>query len=246
MPAPTEVRPRERFAALAAVTLVQIVLGAALLSGLRVDTLRNNEHVSRLIEVTIPPQPATVVPVVHPRVIRRHEAAAPKAEPKPIGGAPGPHPSHATPAPASVVAFPHAVAAAGGGSGTGPAFGSGAGGGTGGLGYGGDHVSRVIYGAIIVLALVVALEAHPPAPGAGAVDRGLRERGSGGRVAMVFTVGTNGRVTSCSITRSSGVPELDALTCRLIQQRFRYRPSTDRFGRPIADEVEGEHDWVAH
>jgi protein TonB len=62
---------------------------------------------------------------------------------------------------------------------------------------------------------------------------------------MVFTVGTDGRVTSCTVTRSSGVPELDALTCRLIQQRFRYRPSTDRFGRPIPDEVEGEHDWVA-
>lgn len=234
MPAPTEVRPRERFAALAAVTLVQIVLGAALLSGLRVDTLRDNELVSRLIEVTIPPQPATVVPVVHPRVIRRHEAAAPKAEPKPIGGAPGPHPSHATPAPASVVAFPHAVAAAGGGSGTGPALGSGAGGGTGGEGYGGDDDGGT---DLVQIAGEIRASDYP---------RDLRERGIGGRVAMVFTVGTNGRVTSCSITRSSGVPELDALTCRLIQQRFRYRPSTDRFGRPIADEVEGEHDWVAH
>jgi protein TonB len=53
-------------------------------------------------------------------------------------------------------------------------------------------------------------------------------------------------VTSCTVTRSSGVAELDALTCRLIRERFRYRPSTDRYGRPIADEVEGEHDWVAH
>ena len=75
--------------------------------------------------------------------------------------------------------------------------------------------------------------------------RDLRERGIGGRVGMVFTVGANGRVTSCRITRSSGIPELDALTCRLIQQRFRYRPSTDRYGRPIPDEVEGEHDWIA-
>jgi protein TonB len=41
------------------------------------------------------------------------------------------------------------------------------------------------------------------------------------------------------------VPELDALTCRLVQQRFVYRPSTDRYGRPIEDEVDGEHDWVA-
>ena len=62
---------------------------------------------------------------------------------------------------------------------------------------------------------------------------------------MVFTVGTSGRVASCTVTRSSGVPELDALTCRLIVRRFRYRPSTDRHGRPMPEEVEGEHDWVA-
>jgi protein TonB len=43
-----------------------------------------------------------------------------------------------------------------------------------------------------------------------------------------------------------GVPELDALTCRLIMQRFRYRPSTDRYGRPIPDTVDGEHEWIPH
>ena len=233
MPAPTEVKLRERFAALAAVALVQLVLGAALLSGLRVDTLRDNELVSRLIEVTIAPPPAPVVPVVHPRVIRRHEAAAPKAEPKPIGGTPGPHPSHATPAPTPVIALRAAVAS-GGGTGSGTALGSGSGGGTGGQGYGGDDDGGT---DLVQIAGEIRASDYP---------RDLRERGIGGRVAMVFTVGTNGRVTRCSITRSSGVPELDALTCRLIQQRFRYRPSTDRFGRPIADEVEGEHDWVAH
>jgi periplasmic protein TonB len=51
-------------------------------------------------------------------------------------------------------------------------------------------------------------------------------------------------VSRCTVTSSSGVPELDALTCRLIVQRFRYRPSTDRYGRPIADTVEGEHEWI--
>ena len=55
----------------------------------------------------------------------------------------------------------------------------------------------------------------------------------------------NGRVTRCIVTSSSGIPELDALTCRLIQKRFRYRPSTDRNGRPVPDEVEGEHIWEA-
>jgi protein TonB len=75
--------------------------------------------------------------------------------------------------------------------------------------------------------------------------RALRDRGIGGRVGVVFTVGASGRVTACSVTRPSGVADLDALTCRLIRERFIYRPSTDAQGRPIADQVEGEHDWVA-
>lgn len=75
--------------------------------------------------------------------------------------------------------------------------------------------------------------------------RDLRERKIGGRVGVLFTVGVNGRVRACSVTRPSGVPELDILTCRLIRERFVYRPSTDRFGHQIADEVEGEHDWTA-
>jgi protein TonB len=51
-------------------------------------------------------------------------------------------------------------------------------------------------------------------------------------------------VSACRLDRSSGVPELDSLTCRLMQQRFRFRPSTDRYGRPIRDEVDWDHDWI--
>ena len=75
--------------------------------------------------------------------------------------------------------------------------------------------------------------------------RELGREGIGGRVSVTFTVEANGRVTGCHVTRSSGVPELDALTCRLIEQRFRFRPSTDRYGRPIRDEVDCDHDWIA-
>jgi protein TonB len=73
--------------------------------------------------------------------------------------------------------------------------------------------------------------------------RHLGNAGIGGRVGISFTVGVNGRVTRCTVTSSSGIPELDALTCRLIEKRFRYRPSTDRYGRPVPDEVEGEQIW---
>lgn len=235
MPASTPVRPRDRLVALVAVALVQLGLGAALLSGFHVDVLKPNDIVSRLIEVTLPnPAPPPPVMVLHPRPAKQRTAAAPKAAPKPIGGSPGPQPSHALPAPTPVVAVHPTAPASGGGSGTGPALGSGAGGGTGGQGYGGEDDG----GTDLVQIAGEILPSDYPSD--------LRGRGIGGRVGMVFTVGTDGRVTSCTVTQSSGVPELDVLTCRLIQQRFRYRPSTDRYGRPIPDEVEGQQDWVAH
>jgi len=34
------------------------------------------------------------------------------------------------------------------------------------------------------------------------------------------------------------------LTCRLIEKRFRFRPSRDRYGRPFPDEVDWDHDWI--
>ena len=42
-------------------------------------------------------------------------------------------------------------------------------------------------------------------------------RGIGGRVGFPSAVEPNGRVGRCTVTQSSGVPELDALTCRLIR-----------------------------
>lgn len=235
MPASTSMRPRERLVALAAVVLVQLGLGAGLLSGFRVDVLRQGDLVSRLIEVALPPPPPrTQRQVARPRPAQHHSSSAPKTEPKPIGGSPGPQLSHALPAPTPVVAVHPTVPASGGGSGAGPATGNGAGGGSGGEGYGGDDGGGT---DLVQIAGEILPSDYP---------RDLRSRGIGGRVGMVFTVGTSGRVTSCTIMRSSGVPELDALTCRLIEERFRYRPSTDRYGRPIPDEVEGEHDWVAH
>ncbi|HYD38320.1 MAG TPA: energy transducer TonB, partial [Allosphingosinicella sp.] len=53
----------------------------------------------------------------------------------------------------------------------------------------------------------------------------------------------SGRVSDCKVTRSSGSPALDSVTCRLIVARFRYRPARDAEGRPIAETISGEHVW---
>jgi len=39
-------------------------------------------------------------------------------------------------------------------------------------------------------------------------------------------------------------PALDSTTCRLIMSRFRYRPALDPDGRPVAETIRGEHEWV--
>jgi protein TonB len=227
-------RPRERAYALAAVAVVQLALGFALLSGLRVPVVRSADVVQRLIDVALPkPPPPATPPVVEikPRPVRHLSSSAPKAEPKPLGGSPGPQPAHAPPSVTPVVAVRPTVAPSGGGSGTGPAVGSGAGGGTGGQGYGADDGGTDLE----QIAGDIVMRDYP---------RHLAETGVGGRVGVVFTVQVNGHVTGCRVTRSSRIPELDALTCRLIEQRFRFRPSTDRYGRPISEEVDFDQDWI--
>jgi periplasmic protein TonB len=226
------VRPRERLLAFAAVAAVQLLLGFALLTGLRVAITRPTEAVQHLIDIALrkPPPPAPP-PVRKPA--RHSSSSAPKAEPKPVGGSPGPRPAHAAPSVAPVVPVLPTAPPSGAGRGAGPALGSGSGGGAGGNGYGnsGDGGTDLEQ-----IAGEITPRDYP---------RHLGNAGIGGRVGLLFTVGVNGRVTRCTVTRSSGVPELDALTCRLIMQRFVFRPSTDRYGRPVPDEVEGEHVWEA-
>ena len=220
-------RPRERAIALAAVASVQLALGFALLVGLRVQVGGSAEAVERLIEVAISPPPPIIV--VEPQRAP-NPSSAPKAEAAAPGGSPGPQPAHAPPSVAPVVSVKPSVAPSGGGIGTGPALGAGAGGGTGGTGFGpgggGTNLEQI--------AGDITPRDYP---------RRLAKAGIGGMVKMRCTVGVNGRVSRCIVTHSSGVPELDALTPRLIEQRFVYRPATDRYGRPIPDDIEVEWTW---
>jgi len=70
------------------------------------------------------------------------------------------------------------------------------------------------------------------------------DRGAQGTVRTEITVAPNGRISGCQVIRSSGDPDLDATTCRLILRRFRFRPATDDAGRTIADTVEYDQEWV--
>ena len=218
-------RPRERASALAAVVFVQVAVGWALLSGLHVDVSHPGDVVQRLINVTLAKPPPPVEPVHRPA-----PQSAPKAVPEKLGGSPGPKPAHAPPSVAPVIAVRPNAAPSGGGTGSGPALGSGAGGGTGGQGYGSGSGG----GDLEKIAGDIYPSDYP---------KRLAKAGIGGTVKLRCRVETNGRATNCVVTRSSGVPELDAITPRLVEQRFVYRPATDRYGRPVPDDIEVEWTW---
>lgn len=61
--------------------------------------------------------------------------------------------------------------------------------------------------------------------------RALRENAEG-VTRFRATVGTDGRVTGCEVTGSSGNAELDSTTCTLITRRGRFNPAMDENGQP--------------
>ncbi len=69
--------------------------------------------------------------------------------------------------------------------------------------------------------------------------------GRKGTVHLRFTVVPSGRISDCTVTRSSGTRELDDLTCRLLVSRVRYRPARTAEGVPIASTITGRHVWYA-
>lgn len=63
------------------------------------------------------------------------------------------------------------------------------------------------------------------------------------QVTVWYTVGANGRVSGCHVVQPSAWPERDALTCRLIEQRWTYEPARDRNGEPYATETGWRQEW---
>jgi periplasmic protein TonB len=66
-----------------------------------------------------------------------------------------------------------------------------------------------------------------------------REGTTGFRV----TVGANGRVTDCSITSSSGHPDLDQATCSNVTRRARFDPALDGSGNPTTGSYSNRVRW---
>lgn len=74
-------------------------------------------------------------------------------------------------------------------------------------------------------------------------SRALREEREG-TTGFRVSVGADGRVTSCSVTSSSGSPDLDEATCSNVTRRARFTPATDGEGNPTTGSYSSRVRWV--
>lgn len=235
-------RNRDRIKSALGVAAIHALIGYALIAGFGVHLPREASDTLKLFDVSREPPPPPLIekPIPAPQAAKDPEgAAAPpglKAQPAPIVAPPPmirlvvPPPVIAAPV-AGVGAAPSAGASeiAGPGPGAG-GEGTGTGSGRAGSGSGGGGVAvraRHRQGRIV--------NADYP--------RAAGDAGAQGAVTARFTVEPDGRVTGCTIVRSSGNPDLDATTCRLIEARFRYDPARDADGQPVADVMGWNQDW---
>lgn len=219
---------------------LQALLGYAFFLGLSVHGTVGPSEKVKLFDVR-PTPPAPPQPVVPPKVRsdKPQGAASPANLRSKASDIVAPPPEIRLPPPPTVVAAPIAGVGVDPSTGAsdmpGPGTGSGGlGSGTGGGGYGdgeggGDATPpRKIKGRL-------KNSDYPQAAG---------EMGVGGTVSVRYTVATDGRVTHCAVTASSGNAILDETTCRLIEQRFRFEPSRDAVGRAVRSIIVENHSWI--
>jgi protein TonB len=53
-----------------------------------------------------------------------------------------------------------------------------------------------------------------------------------------LTIGPDGRVVGCNLTRSTGNNALDAATCNILRRRAKFTPARDSNGNPTTDTVQ--------
>lgn len=242
---------RDRVSGAAATAAVHVMLALGLLWGLGAPLPEAAQKALEVFAVQSPEETTVSIPPPPPvsrdanerrqSAPEREGAAAPpniRSEPTPVTA---PTPLIPMPVPPPVVAAPlpgqgsdpSAGAAPVRGPGTGAGgFGQGRGSGYGGDGGGGGGFGRRI----------------PPRLLRGAIrdsdyPRWAWEAGVGGTVGVRFTIRTDGRIENCRITRSSGSRELDGWTCDLLVRRYRFAPSRDESGQPVAADMVENHSW---
>ncbi|MCR9178804.1 energy transducer TonB [Erythrobacter sanguineus] len=73
--------------------------------------------------------------------------------------------------------------------------------------------------------------------------RWIRE-GLSGTARFALTIDAAGKVTGCTITRSSGHAALDAATCELVGKRASFSPARDASGKPVSGSYASMITWT--
>lgn len=69
-----------------------------------------------------------------------------------------------------------------------------------------------------------------------------RRAGEEGVTGVRVTVGTDGRVSACTVTRSSGFSRLDERACQIAERRWRFKPATQN-GQPVEATINRNYRW---
>lgn len=73
-------------------------------------------------------------------------------------------------------------------------------------------------------------------------SRDLRE-GNQGVTGFSLSIGANGDVLGCQVTRSSGFPSLDRTACEKVTRRARFEPAIDGYGNKVAGTYSNNIRW---
>ena len=230
-----------RLASLAGVVLLHLLIGWALLLGLAPHFTRSPSEALSVFEIPAEPPPPPVVEVEPTPVEREKVRAEPATEGRATPIPRPPTPMVRTPVKASEDVSPAVAAglipansgsgagsASSGGGGIGSGSGAGTGSGTKGSGTGG--------GGAVARARLRGGSITPR-------DYPRQANGAQGMVVARLDVDATGQVTACRVTRSSGNAILDATTCRLIRERFRFTPARDAAGNAVPDVQGWQQRW---
>lgn len=68
-------------------------------------------------------------------------------------------------------------------------------------------------------------------------------RGEEGSASYSVSVGTDGKVKDCRVTRSTGFARLDEATCRFVTRRAKFNPAKDSRGATVSGTYSGQVTW---
>lgn len=94
-----------------------------------------------------------------------------------------------------------------------------------------------------ILALAVALSASALQAQAPVNEPGSAQKAPVRITRFHVNIDASGAPTSCEITGPSGDASLDALTCKLLMRRAKFKPAVDPFGKPIPDTFDSAIRW---